>query len=102
MARYRRVYRSPLNNFSLPVTTSCIAPPASRNSSYGTRLSGSAASAVSAVGCIISSNLERTSGRIDQLRLAHWLGDKRRLHQLRGQCIAGISAHNDEWHPALL
>jgi hypothetical protein len=46
--------------------------------------------------------LECTSGGIDQLRLAHWLGDKRRLHQLRGQRIAGISAHNDEWYPALL
>jgi hypothetical protein len=46
--------------------------------------------------------LECTSGLIDQFRLAHWLGDKRRLPQLRGQCIAGISAHNDEWDPALL
>jgi hypothetical protein len=24
------------------------------------------------------------------------------LLQLRGQCIAGVSAHNDEWYPALL
>ena len=46
--------------------------------------------------------LECTSGRIDQLRLAHRLGDKRRVLQLGGQCIAGISAHHDEWYPAPL
>jgi hypothetical protein len=35
--------------------------------------------------------LECISGCIDQLRLAHWLGDKGRLLQLHWQCITGIA-----------